>query len=148
MKSRHLQIVRDSYVHVLFAPDEAARLFYRRLFELAPETRELFPDDLGLQQKRLIDALSKIVAGLSRPAALTPALAALARRHVDYGVQERHYPLVEEALLHMIRHTAPVYDQLLEMAWREAYATVSDIMLASLKPASPDDDASVRAPSS
>jgi hemoglobin-like flavoprotein len=82
----------------------AARLFYERLFAIAPETQALFHYQLGSpdmerQGAKLMQTLGVAVAQLDRLEQLTPALEALARRHVAYGVSPAHYDLVGAALL-------------------------------------------------
>ena len=43
-----------------------AHEFYRRLFELAPEVRLLFKEDIGLQAKKFSDTLAWVIAHLER----------------------------------------------------------------------------------
>jgi nitric oxide dioxygenase len=95
---------------MLVEPERTARIFYDRLFELAPETRPLFRDDMARQGRRLVDALARIVTGLSRLEAMLPGLRKLAEGHVRYGVEERHYAIAGDALLHVVAdHRRPEY---------------------------------------
>ena len=41
-------------------------MFYRRFFELAPETRRLFPNDLERQYLTLMDMMAVIIGALDR----------------------------------------------------------------------------------
>lgn len=130
MNPRSLELIRNTFVDVVFARERAARLFYDRLFHLAPETRTLFRSDLEEQGRMFVDALAKIVTGLDRLESMLPELKALAVRHVRYGVEERHYAIVGSALLHMVRELArPRFDTDTERAWSEAYAVVSGAMI-------------------
>jgi hemoglobin-like flavoprotein len=53
----------------------------------------------------------------------------LGNSHVDYGVQARQYPLVCDALVEAMKEASgPRWTPELEKAWRDAYATVADIM--------------------
>jgi nitric oxide dioxygenase len=123
-------LVRDSFVQVLFAPERATRLFYGRLFALAPDTRPLFRTDMTEQGRRLIETLAKIVTSLTRLDAMLPGLRQLAARHVDYGVEDRHYAAAGEALLYMVARLAGAkFDRATEAAWREAYALVAGVMI-------------------
>ena len=80
--------------------DAAARVFYDRLFAIDATTRPLFKDaDLAEQRRKLIQALGMVVNGLDHVEALVPAVQHLGRRHAQYGVMDRHYDTVEEALL-------------------------------------------------
>ena len=42
--------------------DAFARAFYATLFDLAPGTRDLFPDDLAAQRVKLVAELDELVA--------------------------------------------------------------------------------------
>src|SRR5687768_17468833 len=79
--------VRHSWQLVAPMAEEAAQLFYARLFELDPSLRTLFHADPAVQRRKLMDALSFIVERADRPDELHPMLAALGARHVAYGVR-------------------------------------------------------------
>lgn len=139
MEDHRIETIRDSFVHVLFETDEAAAIFYGRLFELAPETRALFHADLTVQGRRLIDMLATIVTGLSRLEPMLPEIRRMAIRHTGYGVEERHYPIVGEALLHMVERMAgPKFTPETGAAWREAYALLADVMIAAAHESAPE----------
>jgi len=95
----HVAELRRSWELVVPMADEAAQLFYARLFELDPSLRVLFHAEPAVQRRKLMDALSFIVARADRPDELQPILAALGERHVAYGVRPEHYATVGEALL-------------------------------------------------
>ncbi len=125
-----IDLIRDSFVQVLFARDEAARIFYAHLFAIAPETRALFRDDLTEQGRVLIATLASIVAGLNRLEESAPTIRALGQRHVAYGVLPSHYPAVGAALLHMVTVTGGgTLHPATEVAWRTAYRTIAALMI-------------------
>lgn len=130
MTRDQIELVRSTWSQVERIADAAAQLFYGRLFELEPELRRLFAhSDMAEQRRKLMQTLAVAVAALDRLEALQPALEALGRRHVAYGVEDRHYDLVGAALLWTLGQglgedfTRPVRD-----AWSEAYATLAAIM--------------------
>jgi hemoglobin-like flavoprotein len=134
MDPNQISRVRDSFVQILLDPDPAARLFYDRLFELAPDTRSLFRNDMVEQGRQLIEALAKIVTGLSSLDVMLPGLCKLAERHVGYGVEDRHYAIAGDALLHMITvHCGPAIDSTTVQAWKTAYTLIADVMIAASK---------------
>ncbi len=92
-------LVQTSFAQVRPIADAAAALFYRRLFELDPTLRPLFNGDMEEQGRKLMEMIGLAVKGLDRPDTLLPALAALGRRHAGYGVSERDYETVGEALI-------------------------------------------------
>lgn len=137
MNQQQIELLRDSFLHILFAPEQAATVFYDRLFALAPETRDLFRDDMAEQGRLLIGALAKIITGLSRPVEMLPELRALAIRHVGYGVEEWHYAVVGSALLHMVAVQAGGIDPATETAWGDAYAIVAETMIDASRSVTP-----------
>jgi hemoglobin-like flavoprotein len=125
-----IALVQDTWEEVAPIADAAAALFYARLFELDPALRPLFGrTDMREQRQKLMQMLAVAVAALDRLETLRPALEALGRRHVGYGVVDRHYGLVGAALLWTLeqglgdRYTGSVRD-----AWTAAYTTLATIM--------------------
>src|SRR5262245_16623085 len=92
-------LVQDSFVAVATIADDAAVLFYQRLFELDPSLRALFRGDMAEQRKKLMQMITAAVKGLDRLDQLVPVVQELGRRHAGYGVVDRHYEVVGEALL-------------------------------------------------
>ena len=89
------QLMRSTWALVKPIQEDAARLFYGRLFEIDPSTKPLFAStDMAKQGKKLMQTINVAVAGLERLDAILPAVEALGRRHVGYGVREEHYESV------------------------------------------------------
>ena len=105
--------------------------FYDRLFELAPQTRAMFPDDMIEQRRKLMAMLAGVVKGLGNLEQVLPAASALAKRHVSYRAKAEHYPVVGVALLWTLEKglgngwTPEVAD-----AWGTAYRTLSGYMIS------------------
>ncbi|MGJ4887437.1 globin family protein [Bradyrhizobium sp. HKCCYLRH3099] len=131
MTPSQIALVQESFAKVGPISDQAAVIFYNRLFEVAPQVRAMFPDDLTDQRKKLMATLAVVVNGLSNLPAILPAASALAKRHVDYGAKPEHYPVVGSALLWTLEKglgaawTPDVAD-----AWTAAYGTLSGFMIA------------------
>jgi len=92
-------LVQNSFVAVATIADDAAILFYQRLFELDPSLRGMFRGDMAEQRKKLMQMLTAAVKGLDRLDQLVPVVKDLGRRHGGYGVTDKHYETVAEALL-------------------------------------------------
>jgi hypothetical protein len=58
------EAIRRSWRLVVPIAETAADLFYRRLFELRPECRVLFPSDLSSQKQKLVKMLAFVVEAL------------------------------------------------------------------------------------
>ena len=95
--------IRDTFVHVVNAGDEAVGYFYAWLFLRRPGLRELFPPAMDEQRDRLFRALGRIVESLSRPEEMARYLSQLGRDHRKYGVSPDMYDAVGEALIATLR---------------------------------------------
>jgi hemoglobin-like flavoprotein len=92
-------LVQASFVSIATIADDAAVLFYQRLFELDPSLRPMFRGDMAEQRKKLMQMITAAVKGLDRLEQLVPVVQDLGRRHVGYGVEDRHYETVGKALI-------------------------------------------------
>jgi nitric oxide dioxygenase len=137
MTPQQVNQVQTSFIKIVPIADRAAALFYGRLFEMAPETRALFCDDMGRQGRKLIAALATVVSSLSDFDAIVRIARELAKRHVAYGVQPEHYALVRSALLWTLEQgLGDEFTPALRAAWAAAYCALSEVMIASAYPAS------------
>jgi hemoglobin-like flavoprotein len=131
MTPDQVKIVQDSFGKVAPIADQAATLFYDRLFEVAPTVRAMFPSDLTAQRKKLMATLAVVVGGLSNLESVLPAASALAIRHVSYGAKAEHYPVVGAALLWTLEQgLGEAWTVEVAAAWTAAYATLSGYMIS------------------
>jgi len=131
MTPQDVKLVQDSFAKVAPISEQAAELFYGRLFEIAPQVRAMFPDDMTEQRKKLMATLAIVVNGLANLEAILPAASALAKRHVDYGAQAAHYPVVGEALLWTLeKGLGSAWTPPVAAAWTAAYTTLSGFMIS------------------
>src|SRR6187401_1509517 len=92
-------LVQNSFKSIATIADDAAILFYQKLFELDPSLRSMFRGDMAEQRKKLMQMITAAVKGLDRLDQLVPVVQNLGRRHAGYGVQDSHYDTVGAALL-------------------------------------------------
>jgi nitric oxide dioxygenase len=129
MTPEQIQLVRLSFVKVMDAKASAGKLFYDRLFAIAPEVRPLFKSDIGDQAEKMMDMLATAIAALKSPQALTPVLEGLGRRHAGYGVRDEHYDNVREAMLWALERTlGDAFTPQVRDAWTALYGTVAAVM--------------------
>ena len=125
-------LVQDSFAIITPIADDAAALFYQRLFELDPSLRHMFPEDMTGQRKKLMQMLTAAVKGLDRLDQLVPVLQDMGRRHVGYGVTDAHYETVGAALLWTLEQgLGPAFTQEVRDAWAEAYLVLATVMRRS-----------------
>jgi hemoglobin-like flavoprotein len=135
MTPQQVSDIQASFAKVAPIADQAAALFYGRLFETAPETRALFTGDMTVQGQKLMTAIATVVDGLDKLDAIVPVAEALAKRHVAYGVKPEHYGVVGAALLWTLQQgLGDDFTTELCAAWTEAYGTLSGVMIAAAYP--------------
>lgn len=127
--ARQKALVRETFAVLLPCSGLVAQLFYRRLFEIAPELRPLFKTDLEAQGEKLMNALQMTILSLDRMEVLRPTVRLLGIRHRSYGVKREDYVTVATALMWTLeqcledRFTREVRD-----AWGAVYMTMASIM--------------------
>lgn len=123
-------LIQESFSQVAPIADQAAGLFYNRLFEIAPEVRPLFKSDITEQGKKLMSTLAIVVNGLRDLGAIVPVAQDLAKRHVGYGVQAAHYEPVGAALIWTLgQGLGEAFTPETEAAWVKAYGVLSGVMI-------------------
>jgi len=123
------KLVQTTFATIAPIADDAALLFYQRLFEIAPELRPMFRGDMAEQRRKLMQMLALVVNGLNRPGAIVPGVRNLGRRHVAYGVKDHHYEAVRIALLWALGKTlGEAFTPEVEEAWTHAYDALAAMM--------------------
>jgi len=131
MNPAQVKLVQDSFAKVAPISEQAAVLFYNRLFEVAPAVKAMFPADLTEQRKKLMGTLAVVVNGLGNLESILPAASALAKRHVSYGAKAEHYPVVGGALLWTLeKGLGKAWTPEIADAWTAAYSTLSGYMIS------------------
>jgi hemoglobin-like flavoprotein len=124
-----IEAVKESWSKVVPIADQAAVLFYQRLFTLDPSLRALFKADMTEQRKLLMTMLGTAVGGLDRLDTIVPAVQALGRRHNEYGVTNAHYAAVGQALLWTLEQgLGDAFTPDVREAWAAAFGLVSGTM--------------------
>jgi hemoglobin-like flavoprotein len=137
MTPEQIAQVQASFQKVTPIADQAAALFYERLFETAPELRALFTGNMEVQRQKLMAAIAAVVNSLGEVEVIAPAVRDLARRHVAYGVRPEHYAPVGAALLWTLeRGLGSDFTPAIRAAWTAAYTALSDMMIIAAYPAS------------
>jgi hemoglobin-like flavoprotein len=131
MTPQQVELVQSSFQKVVPIAATAADLFYDRLFEIAPETRALFPSDLSEQKKKLVAMLATAVTNLHQLETILPAVKELGQRHKGYGVTPAHYAPVGAALLWTLeKGLGPDFTPEVKSAWTETYTALAGVMSA------------------
>jgi nitric oxide dioxygenase len=136
MTPSDITLVKESFEKVRPIADQAATLFYGRLFELDPALRSLFHGDMVEQGRKLMASLALATATLDRPDQLLPVVRSLGVRHVSYGVREEHYATVGAALLWTLeKGLGADFTPAVRAAWTETYTLLAETMIAAARAA-------------
>lgn len=129
MTPESVALVQTSFKKVAPIAGAAADIFYARLFEIAPDVRSLFPEDMTDQKKKLMQMLAVAVNNLHQVESIVAPVQELGRRHVGYNVEDRHYDVVGAALLYTLAQgLGDDFTPEVEAAWAETYALVATVM--------------------
>jgi hemoglobin-like flavoprotein len=137
MTNEQKHLIRQTFDLVAPMADSVAEVFYRRLFELDPSLRAMFPPVLVEQGRKLMQMLGAAIGMLDRPQQLIPVLESLGKRHAGYGVRDEHYDTVGEALLWTLeRGLGSVFTPEVKAAWAALYCVVATTMKNAAPPTS------------
>ena len=124
-------LVQDSFATIAPIADDAAVLFYQRLFELDPSLEPMFRGNMAEQRKKLMQMLTAAVKGLDRLDQLVPVVESLGRRHAGYGVTDAHYDTVGGALLWTLeKGLGSAFTPDVKAAWTTVYTVLATTMKA------------------
>lgn len=122
-------LVKTSWAKVTPIADDAAAMFYNKLFELDPSVKPLFRGDMREQGAKLMKMITVAVNALDRLETIVPAVQDLGRRHVAYGVKDAHYDCVGTALLWTLEQgLADDFTPEVKEAWATVYGILADTM--------------------
>jgi hemoglobin-like flavoprotein len=130
-------LIRESWAAVEPIADDAARLFYGRLFEVDPGIAQLFHHaDMDKQRMVLMQTLSVVVDNVDRLDRLMPEVEALGRRHAGYGAAPEYFPIVGSALLWTLEQgLGDAFTDETAHAWADAYRRLSSSMIEAARQA-------------
>lgn len=129
---RDIAFVKSTWAKMVPITDQAAALFYARLFELDPTLKLLFVQNMEEQGRKLMGMIGVAVNNLDRIDDIMPALQELGRRHQNYGVKPRDYDTVVAALLWALAQClGDEFTSEVEMSWTSVYTLLANTMKAA-----------------
>jgi hemoglobin-like flavoprotein len=130
MTPQQISLVKNSWQKISPIADTAATLFYQRLFELDPQLQSLFKHDMQDQGRKLMNTITFAVNALDNLNLLVPAVEDLGRRHVAYGVADKDYDTVAQALLWTLQKgLGDAFTPATKQAWTETYTLLAQTMI-------------------
>lgn len=127
--AREKQLIRETFPLVQEVAGPLALLFYGRLFEREPGLRGMFRGDIRAQGDKLMAMIDAVVNSVDDWQSLAPTLRAMGERHKQYGVEDHHYLVVEQAFGWALGQAlGNAADAEVKAAWRGVVAQVGDAM--------------------
>lgn len=127
LTSQQRALVKLTFTRIAPSHDTVARLFYDKLFEIAPELRPMFTHNMDMQRAKVMQMLASLVAAMDDPTHFSRMAHDLGRRHIDYGVMRNQYTLVGQALIWALEEACPdVMTAAALDAWSAAYTMMAD----------------------
>jgi hemoglobin-like flavoprotein len=129
---QQVALVTSSFELVLRAGDSVIVGFYGRLFETAPEFKQLFTTDVNRQARKFLQSLKMIVGSLASTERAAPVLHRLGDRHRGYGVKPEDYDVVGGVLIETLQETlGDEFTTEIREAWTAAFSLISSLMRTS-----------------
>ncbi len=132
ISEKDIDNIRNSWEFIM--EDELRNMlkFYTRLFEIAPEVRIYFPDDMSKLAEKLGYVLKLLVSNLENFDNLKPKLVELGTFHYEQGIEKYHYKYVIQALGFTIKEAMGYeYTEEIGNSWKKVLIAVSSIMISA-----------------
>jgi hemoglobin-like flavoprotein len=129
MTNEQINLIKMSFEKIVPISDNAAALFYAKLFDINPKLRWLFKGDMKEQGRKLMQVIAYAVESLERFDEFVPQVRALGARHANYGVEERDYDSVGTALLWTLEKAlSREFTKPTKEAWTKLYGLLAENM--------------------
>ena len=127
--TEQIRMVQDTWAQVVPIADQAAELFYGKLFDLDPSLKPMFKGDMKEQGEKLTRMIGIAVDHLDKLDEVVPAVQDLGVKHLEYGVKTSHYDTVGEALLWTLgQGLGDAFTKDVMSAWAEVYGLLATTM--------------------
>jgi hemoglobin-like flavoprotein len=125
MTPEQVKLIKTSFDAMWPLSGDIAELCYSRFFELAPEAKSLFKNDMALQRAKLMDMIAALVGSLDQHGLFQSIITNSGRHHARFGVRSSQYDALGEALMWSLeRKLGTSLTPELSASWRALYATV------------------------
>jgi len=141
MEQEKVKLVQESFAKVVPIAEQAAEIFYGKLFEKDPSLKPLFKGDMKEQGKKLMTMIGTAVNGLTNLEAIVPAVQQLGKNHVGYGVTDSMYDTVGAALLETLEAgLGDAFTPETKDAWAETYTLLATVMKEAAAEVAPEEE--------
>jgi len=132
LTSKQIELVENSWDYVLLNSHETGAIFYKKLFSIDPELRQLFKGDINTQSQKLVAMITFAVHKLNNLEEIVSDVKTLGIHHKKNLVESRHYATVASALLWTLENVlGEAWSDDVKEAWSAVYTTLSITMMAA-----------------
>lgn len=129
MTAEEIKLIKDSWAKVISISEQAAELFYGRLFEVYPEVQPYFKGDMKEQGRKLMVMIGSAVNSLENLGPMIPLIRESGKRHAVYGVKDEDYDKVADALVWTLEKAlGDDFTREMKNAWVTTYTSLADVM--------------------
>lgn len=129
MTAEEIKLIKDSWAKVISISEQAAELFYGRLFEVYPEVQPYFKGDMKEQGRKLMVMIGSAVNSLENLGPMIPLIRESGKRHAGYGVKDEDYDKVADALIWTLeKGLGDDFTREVKNAWVTTYTSLADVM--------------------
>ena len=134
MTPEQVDLVRKSFDALWPVRRRLADLFYGRFFELAPDARALFSQDIARQQLKLMDMIAAIVGALDKREIFQSLISHSGRQHAQFGAKGSHFIAFGDALIWSLEQQFGAgFTPELKQAWITLYGAVQKEMISAAR---------------
>jgi hemoglobin-like flavoprotein len=134
MMPEQVELIQKSFDALWPVRRRVAELFSDRFFELAPDARALFPQDISRQQLKLMDMIAAIVGALDKREMFQSIISYSGRQHAQFGVKRAHFVAFGEALIWGLEQQfGAAFTPDLKQAWIMLYDAVQNDMIRAAR---------------
>lgn len=130
MTEQQSNIVQSSYAKFLARAINNANVLYENLFEIAPQTKEVFQNTTNEKKSQMFVAIiRKIVKGIHDWENVKKELEELAQQHKNYKLQPEYFQHLEMSLITTLKNIAEdEWNSSLEDAWSAYFKKVANVI--------------------
>jgi hemoglobin-like flavoprotein len=119
MTERQVTLLKNSWRHALLNQPEAERIFFTRLYQLAPQ----FSERLQRHTQRFLNSLTFIITKIDDTNEMVAEMLSVARRLNSHGAEPDHYVVTGECLIRTLKQiNGQFWNKETEEAWFAMYA--------------------------
>ena len=145
MTPAQIRLVRNSFTKIEPIASQVGEEFYNKLFNTAPDTRQLFKEDMSFQHTKFMSVVNELVSLhlrslislpvtlLNSSEAAMPTIYELGKRHVEFGVTPAHFGLMRSALIETLAELlGDEFTPQMQEAWEAAFDVMANVMKKGL----------------